>query len=69
VDSKTIVRLWFYYPDRRRRDAHNGLKILMDAFEDAGIYTDDRYALPRIMDYAIDREDPRLEIEFETVGK
>ncbi|MCY9508509.1 RusA family crossover junction endodeoxyribonuclease, partial [Paenibacillus larvae] len=30
VAGKVIVRLWFYFPDRRRRDTHNGLKILLD---------------------------------------
>lgn len=65
ADGKTIVRLWFYFPDKRKRDTHNGLKLLLDALEDAGIYTNDRYALPRIMDFDIDRANPRVEIEFE----
>ncbi|MEC0088883.1 RusA family crossover junction endodeoxyribonuclease, partial [Paenibacillus larvae] len=55
ASGKVIVRLWFYFPDRRRRDTHNQLKILLDALEDACIYTDDKYALPHIMDYGIDR--------------
>jgi len=64
VDTKLIVNLNFYYPDNRRRDSHNMLKILLDVFEEAGIYTDDKLALPRIMDYEIDKKEPRVEIEF-----
>lgn len=63
--GKVIVRMWFYYPDGRRRDSHNALKILMDGLEEAGIYEDDKTALPRIMDYEVDRKNPRVEIEFE----
>ncbi|MEV2911552.1 RusA family crossover junction endodeoxyribonuclease [Paenibacillus larvae] len=63
--GKVIVRLWFYFPDRRRRDTHNGLKILLDALEDARFYDDDKHALPQVMDYGIDRERPRVEIELE----
>lgn len=65
AQGKTIVRLWFFFPDRRKRDTHNGLKLLLDALEDAGIYENDQYALPRIMDFEIDRQNPRIEIEFE----
>ena len=64
VDTKLIVNLNFYYPDNRSRDSHNMLKILLDVFEEAGIYTDDKLALPRIMDYEIDKKEPRVEIEF-----
>jgi crossover junction endodeoxyribonuclease RusA len=62
---KTYVKLWYYFPDNRRRDTHNTLKILMDALEDAGIYIDDRWALPHIMNFEIDKNNPRLEIEFQ----
>lgn len=68
AEGKVIVRIWFYFPDRRKRDTHNGLKILLDALEDAKIYENDRYALPRIMDFEVDRENPRIEIEFEKVS-
>lgn len=62
-NRKTIVNLWYYWPDARRRDTHNTLKLLLDTLEAAGIYTDDKLALPRIMDYEIDRKNPRVEIE------
>lgn len=63
-DGKVVVNVWFYFPDNRKRDTHNGLKLLLDCLEAADIYTNDRYALPRIMDWQIDRENPRIEIEI-----
>lgn len=63
--GKVIVRLWYFFPDKRRRDTHNTLKALLDALEAGRIYEDDKLALPRIMDYEIDRKNPRIEIEFE----
>ncbi|MEF2965072.1 RusA family crossover junction endodeoxyribonuclease [Paenibacillus sp. M1] len=68
ASCKVIVRLWFYFPDKRRRDTHNGFKVLLDALEDGGIYEDDKLALPRVMDWEVDRQNPRIEIEFERVG-
>lgn len=65
--GKVVVNLWFYFPDKRRRDTHNTFKALLDALEEARIYEDDKYALPRVMDWEVDRENPRLEIEFERV--
>ena len=65
--GKTIVRLWYFFPDNRKRDTHNTLKLLLDSLEDALIYKNDRYALPRIMDYEVDKAYPRVEMEFEKV--
>jgi len=63
--GKVIVRMWFYFPDKRKRDTHNTLKLMLDCFEDARIYENDQLALPQIMDFEIDRENPRVEVEFE----
>ncbi|MBE3589992.1 MAG: RusA family crossover junction endodeoxyribonuclease [Firmicutes bacterium] len=59
--SKVRVRIWYYWPDRRRRDTHNTLKALLDALEGIA-YEDDRDALPQVMDYAVDRGNPRIEM-------
>lgn len=67
ASGKVIVRLWFFFPDKRRRDTHNGLKVLLDALENGGIYEDDKLALPQIMDFQHDKSNPRIEIEFENV--
>lgn len=63
-DGKVIVNLWYYWPDNRKRDTHNTLKLLLDCLEAAQIYTNDRYALPRIMDFEIDKANPRVEVEI-----
>ncbi|WP_059050014.1 RusA family crossover junction endodeoxyribonuclease [Paenibacillus senegalimassiliensis] len=68
ASGKVAVRLWFFLPDKRRRDTHNGLKGLLDALEDGGIYADDKLALPQVMDFSVDRNNPRIEIEFEVVN-
>lgn len=52
--GKVVVNIWFYYKDHRIRDSHNGLKLLLDAMEDAGVYSNDYFALPRIMDFEVD---------------
>jgi crossover junction endodeoxyribonuclease RusA len=67
AEGKVIVRIWYYFPDKRKRDTHNTLKALMDALEDARIYDNDQLALPHIMDYTVDRENPRIEIELEAL--
>lgn len=61
---KIVCELMYYFPDNRRRDTHNTLKILLDAIEDADLFVDDRYVLPRILDWEIDREHPRVDIVF-----
>lgn len=61
-EKKIIMKLWFYFPDKRRRDTHNCLKVLLDSLEGT-LYEDDKTVLPRIMDYEIDRMNPRTEIE------
>ncbi|UKS25039.1 RusA family crossover junction endodeoxyribonuclease [Paenibacillus sp. HWE-109] len=63
-DGKVIVNLWYFWPDNKKRDTHNTLKLLLDCLEAAQIYTNDRYALPRIMDYEVDKKNPRVEIEI-----
>lgn len=64
--QKVIINLWWWFPDNIRRDTHNGLKLLLDALEKA-VYDDDRYALPRIQDWDVDKTDPRVEMEIRTL--
>lgn len=66
-DGKVVMRLWFYYPDKRRRDSHNFLKLLADSLEGI-LYEDDKMLLPQIIDFEVDRERPRVEIELEEVA-
>lgn len=60
-EEKVIVELWMYWPDRRRRDAHNLLKLLADSLE-GSVCKDDKWMLMRIMDFDLDREAPRVEV-------
>ena len=53
--------LFFYFPDRRRRDSHNCIEVLMDALETV-LFRDDYYIMPRIQTVELDRENPRLEV-------
>lgn len=58
---KVVVDVMTYWKDRRRRDVNNSSKALFDALEHAGVYDDDCHALPRFIDYDIDRDNPRVE--------
>ena len=61
---KVVVRLWYYWPDRRRRDTGNAHKLLLDAMQGI-VYADDVDVLPQVMGAEVDRENPRVEIEVE----
>jgi crossover junction endodeoxyribonuclease RusA len=62
--QKIILEIYLYYPNLKTRDSHNMLKILLDVLERGGIYSNDKYALPRIMDFTLDKSHPRIEIFF-----
>jgi crossover junction endodeoxyribonuclease RusA len=62
-NTKIRMNMWFHFPDRRKRDTHNTFKIPMDAMQDI-LYADDYWVLPNIVDFDIDRENPRLDLEF-----
>lgn len=51
----------FYFPDRRRRDASNCLKLLLDVME-GYVYANDYATLPRIQSVEYDKENPRVEL-------
>ena len=59
--GKVIVELTCYWPDKRRRDVSNLDKLLLDALEGV-VYDDDRWALPRWMDFMTDKAHPRVEV-------
>jgi crossover junction endodeoxyribonuclease RusA len=62
AEEKVILELYFFYPNARLRDSHNTLKILLDLLERGRIYTNDKFALPRVMDFTLDKAHPRVEI-------
>lgn len=55
------VDMVFYFPDRRKRDSHNQIKLLLDGLEGI-VYVNDRYVLPRIQAVEYDKTNPRLEL-------
>ncbi|MFD1990071.1 RusA family crossover junction endodeoxyribonuclease [Paenibacillus nicotianae] len=69
TSEKVVLRIWFYWKDNKRRDTHNCLKIMLDALQRAGVYEDDYKALPRIIDFEVDKSNPRVEIEIELLGQ
>ena len=60
-DVKLVMELTFRYPDRRRRDSHNMLKLLLDGLEKV-LYIDDKMVLPKIMDFTVDKDMPCVDI-------
>lgn len=58
-----VCELKFFFPDKRKRDSHNYLKLLFDALEKI-VYDNDYYVKPRIMDVQLDKENPRVECLF-----
>lgn len=55
------VDLVFFMPDRRIRDSHNMLKLLLDVMQGI-VYSNDYYAMPRIQSVEYDMENPRVEV-------
>ena len=63
IGHKIVMELRFFWPDRRKRDCDNSLKLLQDSFTGI-LYDDDKWVLPRVMDWNLDRENPRVEIKL-----
>ena len=60
VDTKIVIDIMTYWPDRRKRDVDNQGKAIFDALEHAGVFDNDRWALPRYIDFAVDKDNPRV---------
>ena len=52
-----------FMPDKRIRDSHNMIKLLMDVMQGI-VFENDYYALPRIQGVEYDKEDPRIEVSI-----
>lgn len=55
------IDLVFFMPDRRIRDSHNCIKLLMDVMQEL-IFENDYYVMPRIQSVEYDVDNPRIEI-------
>lgn len=67
--DKAIVRLTYYFPDRRRRDPdnYNG-KMIMDGLTAAGIIRDDSFdCVQLVLRGDVDKDNPRTEILIKEV--
>ena len=53
--------MYLYFPDKKRRDSHNSIEILMDTLETV-LFKDDYFIMPRIQSVELDRKNPRLEL-------
>jgi crossover junction endodeoxyribonuclease RusA len=62
------IDMVFYMPDRRIRDSHNMIKLLLDVMQPT-IYRNDYYVMPRIQSVEYDKEYPRLELCITTQSK
>lgn len=60
-DVWLYVDMVYYFPDRRIRDSHNCLKILMDTLE-GKVFINDYTVLPRIWSVEYDKQNPRVEL-------
>ena len=63
ANEKLVMELVFYWPDKRRRDCDNQLKLLCDTLQGV-LYEDDRWILPRVIDFKIDKKNPRVSIRL-----
>lgn len=68
-DEKLIMEFRIFWVDKRRRDADNIVKIIQDSFTNI-LYEDDRWVLPRVLNWNVDKANPRVEIKlFKLNGK
>jgi len=61
--EKLVMEVTIFWPDHRRRDADNCLKLLSDTLEGV-LYEDDRWVLPRVVDFFVDKQNPRVEVRI-----
>ena len=63
--EKSIVRITYFFPDKRRRDPDNySGKMILDPLVKEGILVDDSFDRVRLeLAAEVDRQDPRTEIE------
>ena len=61
--EKVVVEQKFFWPDARKRDCSNCEKILSDSLNGI-VFDDDCWLLNRVMDFEIDRENPRVELKI-----
>lgn len=64
--QKVLVHVWYYFENDTRPDPSNCLKLLLDALQGV-IYPNDKWVLAREENYSFDKENPRIELNFEVM--
>ena len=66
--EKCRMKIAFFFPDKRKRDYDNYLKMLLDGITAAGIITDDNFGVIQTLELCgkVDKKRPRVEIEITT---
>lgn len=70
--ERARVRATFYFSTKRRRDADNllaSLKAAFDGLRDAGVINDDAGLEHQPVQVAIDKQNPRVELEVECLQR
>lgn len=55
--------LYFFFSDKRIRDSHNCIKLLLDSLQGL-LFKNDYYVMPRVQNVGYDKENPHIEIRF-----
>ena len=55
-------------PDKRIRDSHNCIKLLMDSLQGV-LFPNDYFVMPRIQAVEFDKENPRIDVVFFSTGR
>lgn len=64
IDNRDVwyyLDIIVYMPDRKIRDSHNMLKLMLDVFQDIA-FRNDYFVMPRIQGVEFDKEDPRIDV-------
>ena len=66
--QKVVMRVWIWWGNTNRRDPDNIFKLLNDAIKGV-LVPDDNMILPQVIDFYVDRGNPRVEVELELMEK
>lgn len=68
LSSTVAVTVRLYFPDYRRRDSQNFLKLVYDAFTGV-LWEDDSLIVEEHIYKSVDKTNPRIELEYEGLQK
>ena len=60
-DAWFYIDIMVYMPDRKIRDSHNMLKLMIDVFQEIA-FRNDYFVMPRIQKVELDKDNPRIEV-------